>query len=488
MRRLSATVAVLGLLWASTAIASRAQTVTTLHTFDSTDGQLPELLVQATNGSLYATTAEAGADGFGTVFKITPAGTFTLLDSFDATDGEYPYGAPLVQTANGDFYGTLQAGGADLSLCGGSGCGTFFKMTPAGTVTTLYNFCSQSNCTDGSSPLTSLAVSPDGSFYGTTFTGGSNCVAEGGCGTVFKITPNGTLTTLYSFCAQSNCTDGDYPTSWLILASNGSFYGTTFNGGANCVTDGGCGTVFKITSSGTLTTLYSFCAQSNCTDGSNPRALIQAANGDIYGTTKTGGGNGAGTIFKLTLSGAVTTVYSFGSTDKSGVVSVQATDGNFYGTTPAGGANNSGSIFKMTPTGTVSTLYSFCAQSGCPDGTAPVALIQDTNGSFYGTTQAGGASSACTGGCGTIYRISVGLKPFVKTQPASGKVGVAVVILGTNISGATSVTFNGTAATINSNSSTEITTKVPTGATTGTVEVTTPSGVLKSNVVFRVTP
>lgn len=476
------------LLCIATALTSPAQTLATLHSFDSADGQLPEVLAQATSGSLYATTAEAGANGFGTVFKITLGGTFTLLDSFEVADGEYPYGEPLVQAANGDFYGTLQAGGADLTLCGGSGCGTFFKMTSAGTLTTLYNFCSQSNCTDGSAPLTSLALAPNGDFYGTTSDGGANCIADGGCGTVFKISPTGTLSTLYSFCTQSNCTDGLYPTSALIQADNGDFYGTTYYGGANCVSDGGCGTVFKITPTGTLTTLYSFCAQSGCTDGSNPRGLMQAANGDFFGTTKTGGANSAGTIFKMTPAGTVTTAYSFGSTDDSGSVALQATDGNLYGTTHAGGANNAGTIFKMTLSGTVTTLYSFCAQSGCTDGSTPVGLLQDTNGKLYGSTYAGGTSSACTGGCGTIYSLAVGLGPFVKPQPSSGKVGAPVNILGTNLAGATSVTFNGTAATFTVVSGSLIRTTVPTGATNGTVEVTVTSGVLKSNVVFRVKP
>jgi uncharacterized repeat protein (TIGR03803 family) len=485
---LAKTVWIVFLFCAATAIVSPAQTPTTLHSFDSTDGQLPELLVQASNGSIYATTAEAGANGFGTVFKITPGGRFTLLDSFDAADGEYPYGAPLVQTANGYLYGTLQAGGADLTLCGGSGCGTFFRMTPAGTLKTLHNFCSQTNCTDGSTPLMGLALAADGSFYGTTSAGGSNCITDGGCGTVFKINPEGKLTTLYSFCAQTNCTDGDYPTSWLIEATDGVFYGTTLAGGSNCIADGGCGTVFKINPEGKLTTLHSFCTESDCTDGNAPRALIQAANGDFYGTTNRGGANGAGTIFKLTHSGTVTTVHSFASNDGVGIVTLQATDGNFYGTTHAGGANDAGTVFKMTPHGTVTTLYSFCAQSSCTDGNAPVGLIQDTDGKFYGSTQAGGASSACTGGCGTIFRISVGLEPFIKTQPTFGELGTPVIILGTSIAGATSVTFNGTAATITSNSNTEITTSVPAGATTGTVEVTLPSGVLKSSVTFSVTP
>jgi uncharacterized repeat protein (TIGR03803 family) len=487
MRKLSLPVAVVGLLLTSGAMVVRAQNLITLHSFDGTDGQLPELLVQGTNGSLYATTAEAGANGFGTVFRITPGGTFTLLDAFDATVGEFPFGAPLVQGANQDFYGTLQSGGANLALCGGLGCGTAYRMTPNGALKSIYDFCSLSNCTDGSVPLSGLALASDGNFYGTTSAGGTNCISSGGCGTVFKISLNGTLTTLYSFCAQSNCTDGYYPTGWLIQASNGVFYGTTFLGGTNCISSGGCGTVFKITPNGTLTTLYSFCAQSNCLDGDDPRGLIQAANGDFYGTTKLGGANGAGTIFQLTPSGTVTTVYSFPADSESGFVSVQATDGNFYGTTHAGGANNAGTIFEMTPSLTVTTLYNFCEQSGCTDGSTPVGLIQDTNGNFYGPTYEGGTSSACTSGCGTIFEMRSGLKPFVKTQPAFGKVGVTVIILGTNLTGATSVTFNGTAATITLNSSSEIVTTVPSGATTGTVEVTLPSGVLKSNVVFRVT-
>lgn len=396
MRKLSLAIAFLGLLWASTAIASQAQTLTTLHSFDGTDGELPELLVQGTNGNLYATTAEAGSTGYGTVFNITPSGTFTLLDSFDPTVGEYPFGAPLTQGANADYYGTLQSGGSNLALCGGSGCGTVYAMTPGGALNPIYDFCSLSNCTDGSVPLTGLTLASNGYFYGTTSTGGVNCISNGGCGTVFKITPTGALTTLYSFCAQSNCPDGYYPTAWLIQASTGNFYGTTFLGGANCISSGGCGSVFKMTPNGTLTTLYSFCAQNNCPDGNNPRALIQATNGDFYGTTKSGGANGAGTIFQVAPNGAVRAVYSFPTGSESGSV-MQAADGNFYGTTHAGGTNNAGTIFKITPRGKVSTIYSFCAQSGCTDGSTPVGLIQDTNGSFYGSTYGGGTSTACSG-------------------------------------------------------------------------------------------
>jgi uncharacterized repeat protein (TIGR03803 family) len=179
---------------------------------------------------------------------------------------------------------------------------------------------------------------------------------------------------------------------------------------------------------------------------------------------------------------------------------VQATDGNFYGTTEFGGNDNCdsayggcGTVFRMTPTGELTTLYSFCAQSGCPDGYTPGgALFQATNGNLYGTTTYGGAYDTCTTqlppGCGTIFSLSVGLGPFVETQTTSGDVGTAVKILGTNLTGATSVRFNGTSATFTVVSKSEITTTVPTGATTGTVELTTPGGTLKSNTQFRVTP
>jgi len=490
-------VCALFLLSVTTAIVSPAQTVTTIHTFDNTDGSLPEGYVQAINGSLYGITLGGGANltlcggsSCGTVFKITPSGTFTTLHSFDGTDGDGPYGF-LFQATNGDIYGTVQDGGANLTLCGGFGCGTVFKITPTGTLTTLYNFCVQTNCTDGSVPLTNLVQAADGDFYGTTYSGGANCVPAGGCGTVFKITPSGTLTTLYSFCSQSGCTDGDYPLAGLVQAPSGNFYGTTASGGTSNACTGGCGTIFKITPSGTLTTLHSF----DATDGTEPRWLIQGSNADFYGATILGGTStactsGCGTVFKITPSGTFTTLHSFDGTDGAKpVLALQAADGKFYGTAHLGGASTActggcGTIFKITPGGKLTTLYSF---SGT-DGSSPVGLIQDTNGRFFGSTEAGGSSTACTGGCGTVFMMPVGLGPFVETQTTSGKVGAAVKILGSSLTGATSVTFNGTAAVFTVVSSSLIITTVPMGATTGFVTVTTPSGTLTSNQQFRVTP
>jgi uncharacterized repeat protein (TIGR03803 family) len=247
------------------------------------------------------------------------------------------------------------------------------------------------------------------------------------------------------------------------------------------------GTVFRITPSGTLTTLYSF----DGADGEAPDAgLTQGIDGNFYGTTIFGGGgdcgsNGCGTIFKITPSGTLTTLHSFDQADGSGPNAglVQATDGNFYGATSGGGANGRGTVFKITPSGLLTTLYNFCSQSNCTDGTDPAGLVQDTDGKIYGTTGGGGNG---IDGYGTVFRLSVGLGPFVKTLPTSGNMGAAVNILGNNLTGATSVTFNGTTATFTVKSKSEITTTVPTGATTGTVQVVTPDGMLSSNVPFTV--
>jgi uncharacterized repeat protein (TIGR03803 family) len=454
--------------------AAWAQPPTTLLSFNGTNGKKPDgTLIQATNGDFYGTTALGGANnscyqgGCGTVFKITPSGTPTTLHSFDGADGEDPY-AGLVEASNGDFYGTTPNGGNfGGANCALYGCGTVFKITPSGTLTTLHGFCSQASCPDGEDPVAGLIQAANGDLYGTTYLGGANSA-----GTIFKITPNGALTTLYSFCSQSGCKDGAGPQAALVQGTDGDLYGTTQG-------DGLYGSVFKITPSGTLTTLYSFCPspQTGCTDGYAPFAgLVQATNGDFYGTTELGGTKNFGTVFKITPAGALTTLYSFadgadGGNPFAGLV--LATDGNFYGTTFSGAGG--GTIFKITPSGALTTLSSALAS---PYG----GLVQATNGDFYGTTTEGGA------GYGTVFSLSVGLGPFVKTLPTSGKVGAAVRILGTDLTGAISVTFDGTAAVFTVVRPSEISTSVPTGATTGKVEVTTPSGVLSSNAAFRVKP
>jgi uncharacterized repeat protein (TIGR03803 family) len=468
------------LLCAATAIASSAQTFTDLLSFDGTDGSFPYAgLVQGADGNLYGTTYNGGTYGYGTVFEISAAGKLTTLYNFCpgeiCTDGMNP-NAGLVQATNGNFYGTTLYGGPN-------GDGNIFEITPAGKLTSIYLFCPQvSTCPDGSSPYAGLVQASNGRLYGATTTGGNNNLenCSGGCGTIFDVSLTGTLTTLYSFCSvinsQGYCADGMYTFSAAVQAADGNFYGTTQLGGAY-----NQGTFFEMTTAGKLTTLYSFCAQVNghgyCANGSHPSpAPVQAANGNFYGTTYYGGVGNAGTVFEMTPAGELTRLYSFcyqpDCTGGSTASLIQASDGNLYGTA-------AGQIFKITLGGKLTTLYS-------PDdaqGEILNGLVQGTDGMLYGTSAYGGSSYD-----GTIFSFAVGLRPFVETRPASGKVGSGIVILGNSLKSTTGVSFNGTAATFTVVSATEIKTNVPVGATSGTVQVTTATGQLSSNVPFRVEP
>jgi uncharacterized repeat protein (TIGR03803 family) len=279
------------------------------------------------------------------------------------------------------------------------------------------------------------------------------------------------VTNLHSF----NSSDGSEPEADLIQGTDGNFYGTTYNGGG----PGGYGTAYKITSAGVFTTLHFF------TDDIDGRqivpGLVQGTDGNFYGTAGGGGPLGYGTFYMMTPTGTVTVLHNFDIADGDAPnLLLLGTDGNFYGTTISGGVNGDGIVFEGTSSGTVTTLHTFTG----PDGDFVFSgVTQATDGNLYGTTQLGGTKND-----GTVYKLNVGLGTFVKTVPAGAKAGARVKILGTNLTGATSVTFNGTAATYTVVSATEITTAVPTGATTGTVEVTTPSGTLLSNVAFQVTP
>ena len=287
---------------------------------------------------------------------VSPSQTLTTLHNFagQPNDGKNPY-AGLVQGRDGNFYGTTESGGA-------TNHGMVFKMTPSGTVTILYSFPGYPS--GGGDPTGTLIQASDGNFYGTT--NGGN-----GGGIVFKITSNGALTTLHTF--QPGQGDGGYPYAGLIQASDGNFYGTTNQGGIHF----GNGTVFKITPNGTETVLYSFA----CSDSSGCRpigGLVEGSDGNFYGTTSQGGSgsNDTGSVFKITPSGTLTTLHNFcyncGEGYDSYATLVQATDGNFYGTTEGGGAHGDGTVFKITSSGTLTTLYSFCpGGSPCADGAAP---------------------------------------------------------------------------------------------------------------------
>jgi uncharacterized repeat protein (TIGR03803 family) len=455
-------------------IASSGQAFTTLADFNQTNGAAPlAAMTQGFDGNLYGTTYGDPVPGTGILFKITTSGQLTTLytfcSQFNCNDGIYPH-AGVVQDQSGNFWGTTE--GALPSY----GFGTVFKITPGGALTTVHSFIG----TDGEQPQAGLTLGSDGNFYGTTSAGGANYG-----GTVFKITPAGTLTTLHNF----NYSDGNYPVSGLVQAANGSFYGTTLFSGPN-----GGGTVFKITAAGSLTTLYNFCSKSNCADGEFPDGtLIQAADGNLYGTTSAGGSisgcNNAncGTIFKITPAGAMTTLYNF-CTESSCldggqpvVGLVQGTDGNFYGATTYGGANGDGTVFRISPAGKFTLLHTFDAVDGAsPNG----GLMQDTNGTFYGTTPTAGP-----GGYGTVFSLSVGLGPFVKTKATSGKEGDQISILGQGFSSSSLVSFGGVqASTIILTGTTFITATVPAAALTGPVTVTTGSTTLTSSHAFKVLP
>lgn len=376
----------------------------------------------------------------------------------------------LLQATNGKFYGTTQHSG-DLS-CGANvpGCGTVFEITPGGGLTTLHTF----QGADGAWPFGTLIQATDGHLYGTTLEGGSytNPACGGstvGCGTVFKMTPGGALTTFFSFCSTGDCSAYE-PQAALLQATNGDFYTTTSLPN---------GDVVKLTPQADLTVLHKF----DRNDGLHLMApLIQATDGNFYGTAPDGGYDKVGTVFQITPAGKYTMLLSFGETNGDGGspwgALVEGTDGNLYGTTHGGGLYGGGTIFRVTTEGKQTRLYNF---SG-PDGSAPIAsLIQGTDGNFYGTTSEGGANNG-----GTVFSLNVGLAPFVIARPGTGNAGDKISILGTNLTGVTGVTFNGAPAQFTAHSTSVVTAIVPAGATSGTVQVTTAGGTLSSNVAFRV--
>lgn len=462
------------------------------------NGNYPDVpLTQGIDGALYGTWGE-------TFFRVTRDGNLTNLYTFcDITLSEC--GRPdsrLLLEPDGYFYGTTRDGP--------HGLGEVFKIKPGGAAMTLFGFyplCGPQVCSEGFQPEGGLIRANDGSLYGATYLGGfNNCYYWYGdpqtCGTIFKIHKNHfglSFQTIYKFCPQPRCSDGVLPMAGLIQATDGSFYGTTTDPFYMCDSPyKPCGTFFRLSPDGELTTLYSFCTEDNCTDGANPGGVIEASNGDFYGTTFGDGWSVGGTIFRVNRLGQLTTLQGFNCNQTSCYPSslVQATDGNFYGTMLGGyGQPGAGLIFKMTPEGALTNLFNFpClpVHNICPVGANPGAgLLQATDGNFYGVASAGGKGT-CTWneftGCGTIFRLDVGLDPFVAFVQAYGKVGEAGGILGQGFTGTTSVAINGISANFKVVSDTYLTATVPQGATTGYVTVTTPAGNLKSNMPFRVIP
>jgi uncharacterized repeat protein (TIGR03803 family) len=392
---------VAALLFVTAAIASSAQTFTTLVNFDGTNGASPQGFALAEkDGDLYGATEGGGQYGQGLLFKLTPTGTFTPLYNFcpesGCADGSGPGG--LLLATNGEFYGSSFGGRA-------FGYGTIFEFTGEGAPTTIHSF----DDTDGTGFIY-LMQGSGGFIYGMASYGGNlaECFAPG-CGTVFKIALNGNqFSLLYTFCSEmTDCPDGAIPYDALAQGTNGDYYGATWGGGGR--SDGG--TLFRMTPNGEFRTIYRFCDDYPfCSDGSNPLSVVLGTDGNFYGATNNGGKN-AGTVFTIAPAGTPSTLYSFctqigctdGSTPRSGPI--LGSDGNFYGTTYFGGTNNEGTVYRITAAGGLTTLHSFDGA----DGYYPIAgLFQASNGVFYGTT---------SGGDGTIFSLDVGLSPLTKTAP-----------------------------------------------------------------------
>jgi uncharacterized repeat protein (TIGR03803 family) len=367
-------------------------TETVLHTFagGTGDGASPNGdLIQASNGNLYGLTYAGGTNSLGTVFWISTDGTTvgtaeTVLYSFagGTGDGANPQFGSLIQASDGNLYGMGYTGGAN-------NFGIVFKISTAGVETVLHSFLGAGG--DGAHPDGDLVQASDGNFYGMTSYGG-------GAGAVIKISTAGVETVLHSFAGGTG--DGATPWGSLIQASNGNLYGLTYAGGTHDL-----GTVIKISTAGTETMLWSF---GGTGDGASPLgSLIQASDGNLYGMTKSGGANGAGTVFKISMAGDETMLWSFGGTDDGGLPAgnlIQASNGNLYGLTSYGGTHDLGTVFKISTDGTAvgtteTVLYSFGATG---DGAYPEgSLIRASDGNLYGMTNYGD-----THNLGNIFRIS----------------------------------------------------------------------------------
>lgn len=414
--RLLAKLFTLGVLLVLATNGARAEKDSILFSFSGTDGQGPDDAVIAdASGNLYGTTEfdggtiGCGHQGCGTAFKIASDGTFTMLHAFAGRkmhDGAIPTGG-LTADESGALYGTTINGGHWNKRCGLAnfephGCGTVFKIDPGGSETIVHAFSGS----DGALPESGV-IMHRGNMYGTTSIGG-NGQCELGCGTVFRLTTNGKLKVLHAFTDGS---DGANPQSGLIVDKAGNLYGETSTGGGAGCSGYGCGTVYRMAADGTLTVLYAF---TGGTDGATPQGGLLLDNaGNLYGTTLNGGSEW-GTVFRLASDGTETTLYTFKGGSDGAVPTgrlIRDKAGNLFGTTEIGGTETGcvfgagcGTVFELAPDGTETLLHVFLG--GTTDGGVPYAgLLYDRVGHLYGTTSEGGGDGCGGPGCGTVFEL-----------------------------------------------------------------------------------
>jgi uncharacterized repeat protein (TIGR03803 family) len=478
-RRFAGRVCAVSALSVALAAVSPAQTI--IHTFTDINnaGGMPWAApVEGFDTNLYGTASIGGQYNRGIVYKLGPTGKLIWQYNFcklaGCPDGSDPMAA-LEQAPGGLLFGLTKSGGSNL-------VGESFAISSTGTLTRLSSFGDGS--VDGAQPDSPMVAAIDGWEWGTAMFGGNN----GNYGVIFQqeLANNGRRSIMYNFCNKPGCTDGYFPEGPLVQASDGKIYGTTNSGGL-----WGGGTLFRWDpASLTLSTLHHFCALPSCADGTYPMSgVIQGKDGNFYGVASSSGvtpsGPGKGTIFKISPAGSTTVLHTFSGPDGATPVGiVQSSNGIIYGMTEGGGNHNLGTLFKITTGGVFTKLHDFTG--GDFDGSLPhSAPMQRTDGNIYGTTRSGGSVLDT----GVVFRLNTGLKPFVKLLPALGQVGSVVAIYGTQLAGTTAVTFNGVPSTaVTQASPTLVYAKVPAGATTGPIKVTTASGSLIGNVGFKVLP
>jgi uncharacterized repeat protein (TIGR03803 family) len=456
-------------IFAGAAVPAQAQTPTTLHSFQQvpTDACEPEdNIVQGRDGNMYGVGVTCGTNGTGAVYKISPAGTESVVFSFPSTWSSCFSGLTL--GSDGNFYGTC--------FTTPTGNGSIFQVTPAGVFTDKHDF---TNVNGDTEPLYAPIQATDGNYYGVT---GYDPFS---CGNIYQLTAAGVYKNLHTF-SGSDCG----PASSLFQGSDGNLYGTLYS----CALTSSQGCVYKITTAGVFKEIYGFATSAGyvpCT------GVIQAKNGNLYGATNLGAANNAGSIYKLTTAGVYTDLHDFNNTtdaecgDSVGRTTVnllQVTDGSFYGVNGVNGPNGTGSIYKLT---SANVLTAFLFPNPPVDGNFPLStLLQNTNGLVYGTTASGGPTS-CSPCQGTFFSVATGDAAFVNLEPTqkTAIVGTKVGMFGQGFSSASVVKFGGVASTlVTLSGTTYLTAKVPVGAITGAVTVTTGSTTLTSPQTFKVKP